>query len=52
MSLGVFDYHDYSNDGQTIDNRLITICLNRFKTCQTNPRSHQYILDPRIEDGK
>jgi hypothetical protein len=53
MSLGIFDFHDYSIDehGEAMNDRLVTICFNRFKTCQTNPSSHQYVLDPRIEDG-
>lgn len=54
MSVGVFDFHDYSMDleNDTTNDRMMKVCLNRFTTCRSNPSSHQYILDPRIKTSK
>jgi hypothetical protein len=55
--LGLFDFHDHSiqksssSDNET-NERVISLCLNRFKKCRIDPSSHTYILDIEQEDSK
>ncbi|CAF4390619.1 unnamed protein product, partial [Adineta steineri] len=55
LSLGLFDFHDHSSS-KSVDinsekgDRVVKLCLNRFKTCRIDPTSHTYILDSEIED--
>ena len=30
---------------------MLDICLNRFKSCQMDAGSHQYVLDTEVENG-
>ncbi|CAF1466553.1 unnamed protein product [Adineta steineri] len=56
LSLGLFDFHDHSSS-KSVDinsekgDRVVKLCLNRFKTCRIDPTSHTYILDSEIEDA-
>ncbi|CAF2638960.1 unnamed protein product [Rotaria sp. Silwood2] len=55
ISSGLFDYHDHSiqklsNPDSESSEHYITLCLDRFKTCQIDPSSHMYILDAEIEN--
>lgn len=45
MSLALFYFSDDSEE------RIVTLRLNRFKTCHVDAKSQKYVLDTQIEDG-
>jgi hypothetical protein len=49
MSVGVFDFHDHSS--KHVEERLVNLCFNRFKTCQMDTDLHRYVLDTQVENG-
>jgi hypothetical protein len=52
MSIGLFNFHSHGTDlSKGHEERLIDICMNRYKSCQMDASSHQYVLDPKVENG-
>ena len=57
MTLGLFDFHDHSskkssNLNSESEERLVKLCLNRFKVCRVDRSSHTYIFDAETEYRK